>query len=399
MGTFRSLRHPDYRYMWLSTVCAAAGQWLQQVTLGWIAYEMTNSPLVVGSVNGFRSLPLLILGPFGGVAADRVDRKKLMITTQSGLVLASFIFGLTIVSGNAQIWHLFLFAGLTGVAWAFNMPVRQSVVPDLVPREDLMNAMALNTAGNNLMRVIGPSIGGILIAALGSADNLFFQSALYVAVTLLLVRLNLPPLKKKEVQTSPISDLKEGARFIWSHPTLRTQMMLALVPMLVAFPMASLMPLFAGDVLQVGVEGYGLMMAAPGIGAVTGTLTVASLGNVERKGRLILSAIVVQGLCLIVFSFTRWLPFTLLVLVVYGAAQMIYMTTNQTVIQLSAPSEMRGRVLGIYMLNQGMLPFGSMLAGLLATFTSVPLAILIMGISTTVFALAFFVRASSIRRL
>lgn len=399
ISTFRSLRHEDFRNLWMSTVTASAGQWIQQVTVGWVAYEMTGSPLFVGIANGLRSLPLLVLGPLGGVAADRVERKKLMVSTQLSIVATSLAFAFLLASGQAQIWHLFLFTFLTGISWAFNMPVRQSVVSNVVPRDDLMNAVALNSAGNNITRIIGPSIGGLLIAYLGSANNFFLQSAIYLIVTLLILRLRIPPVTKRESSSSVFADLREGAVYVWKHPTLRPQMILALVPMLIAFPSNSLMPIFAGDVLQVGVEGYGLMMGAPGVGAVIGTLTVASMRSVERKGLLILGAVAIQGICLILLSFTRIFPLSLLALVLYGAAQMSYMTTNQSVIQLSAPAEIRGRVQGLYMLNQGLIPFGSLLAGTLASFTSVPFTFLIMGIATTAFATAFMVRSPNLRRM
>lgn len=399
VATFRSLRHVDFRNLWMSTVTASAAQWIQQVTVGWVAYEMTGSPLFVGMANGLRSLPLLVLGPLGGVAADRVERKKLMMSTQICLIITSVIFALLLATGHANIWLLFLFTFTTGIAWAFNMPVRQSVVSNVVPREDLMNAVALNSAGNNVTRILGPSIGGLLIAYLGSANNFFLQSAIYVIVTLLILRLRIPAQVKRQETASVLADLREGIKYTWRHPTLRPQMILALVPMLIAFPMNSLLPIFAGDVLEVGVGGYGLMMGAPGIGAVIGTLTVASIRNVERKGLLILGAVALQGVCLILLSQTRLLPLSLLCLMFYGAAQMSYMTTNQSVIQLTAPEEIRGRVQGLYMLNQGLIPFGSLMAGTLASFTSVPFTYLVMGIATVVFATGFIVRSSSLRGL
>src|SRR6266508_3657710 len=157
-ATFESLRYRDYRLLWFGTLFSSSGQWIQQVSIGWLTYTLTGSPLLLGLVNGLRAVPLLLLGPFGGVAADRLDRKRLMLTTQLFLMTVTAIFATIIFTGHAHVWNIVVFSLLTGVAWAFNMPVRQSIVPNLVPRGALMNAMALNSAGFNLTRVVGPSL-------------------------------------------------------------------------------------------------------------------------------------------------------------------------------------------------------------------------------------------------
>ena len=174
--TFSSLRHRDYRLLWMGTLFSSSGQWIQQVSIGWLTYQVTGSPFMLGAVNGMRSVPLLLLGPFGGVAADRMDRKRLMLTTQLFLMAVTAIFATIIFTGHAHVWNITAFALLTGVAWAFNMPVRQSIVPHLVPREDLMNAVALNSAGFNVTRIVGPSLAGLLIAAIGIAGNFYLQA-------------------------------------------------------------------------------------------------------------------------------------------------------------------------------------------------------------------------------
>jgi MFS family permease len=347
-------------------------------------------------VNGFRSLPMLLLGPFAGVAADRFNRKRLMLTTQVGLVIATAAFATVIVSGRLEVWHLFAFTLLTGVGWTFNMPVRHSVVPNLVPREDLMNAMALNSAGFNISRILGPTMAGILIAVVGPGENFYLQSVAYLGVTLMVIQANIPA-ATRSASHSVRANLAEGAAFIWGHPTVRTQMTLALAPVVIALPYTSLLPIFARDVLQVGPEGFGLLMSAAGLGAVLGTLTLASLGDVERKGRLLLASVFALGACLIVFSFSRSFALSLLLQVLAGAVQMLYFTTNQTMIQLTTPDELRGRVMGVYMLNQGLLPLGSLFAGTLADVFDAPTAVLIMGSLVAAMALSFAVGARTLR--
>ena len=394
--TFRSLRHRDFRLLWFGTFFSGSGQWIQQATIGWLTYQLTGSPFLLGAVNGFRSLPMLLLAPFAGVAADRFERKRIMLTTQVALVIATATFATIIVTGRLEVWHLFAFTLLTGVGWTFNMPVRHSVVPNLVPHQDLMNAMALNSAGFNLSRILGPTIAGVLIATVGAGENFYIQSVAYLGVTLMVIQANIPP-ASRSASHSVRANLLEGAQFIWKHPTLRAQMTLALAPVVIALPYSALLPIFARDVLQVGPEGFGLLMAAAGLGAVIGTLTLASLASVERKGQLLLASVFGLGISLILFSFSRSFPLSLLLLVLVGAVQMVYFTTNQTIIQLTTPDELRGRVMGVYMLNQGLLPLGSLFAGALADLLDAPTAVLIMGTLVALMALAFAARARTLR--
>jgi MFS family permease len=396
-GTFRSLQYRNFRLIWIGTLFSSSGQWIQQITVGWLVYQMTGSGVLLGAVNGCRALPLLILGPFGGVAADRFDRKKLMLLTQLFLLVTAAVLGTIIVTGQLQIWHLFVFTLLTGVAWAFNMPVRQSVVPNLVPERDLMNALALNSAGFNVTRIVGPSLAGVLIAELGPAENFYLQALAYFCVSLTVSRLMVPEVKRASESGTVRQNLAQGAHYVWKHATLRTQMALALVPVVIALPYSTLMPIFARDILHRGPGGFGLLMAAPGLGAVIGTLTIASLSNIERKGRVLLGALFVLGLSLVAFSLSRIFAMSLVLLVLIGAAQMTYMTTNQTLLQLTIPNELRGRVMGIYMLNQGLLPLGSLLAGSMADLLSAPTAVLVMGTAVSLLAVGFAARAPSIR--
>ena len=397
--TFASLRYRDYRLLWFGTLFSSSGQWIQQVSIGWLTYTLTGSPFLLGIVNGLRAVPLLVLGPFGGVAADKLDRKRLMLTTQLFLMAVTAAFATIIATDNAHIWNIVLFSLLTGVAWAFNMPVRQSVVPNLVPRSALMNAMALNSAGFNVTRIIGPSLAGLLIAGVGIAGNFYLQALAYVGVATMVWQMRVPERTSAPKDISVRRHLAEGARFVWRHPTLRAQMTLALVPVVVALPYVSLMPVFAKDVLHLGPGGFGLLMAAPGLGAVIGTLTIASIGDVRRKGFLLFGSLLALAVGLVLFSQSRSFPLSLALLVVVGACQMTYMTTNQTLVQVSTPDELRGRVMIIYMLNQGLLPLGSLLAGALADVWSAPLAVTIMGGAVLVLAVAAFFRLPSMRTL
>ncbi|GMU39598.1 MAG: MFS transporter [Chloroflexota bacterium] len=398
LQAFHALRYRDYRLLWFSTLFSSSGQWFQQVTLGWLAYEMTGSALVLGLVNGLRALPLLLLGPLGGVAADRMDKRVLMVGTQAFLVVAALAFAALVIFGHVEVWHVLLFSALTGVGWALNTPVRQTLVSQIVPREELMHALALNAAGFNATRIAGPALAGVLIATLGPGENFLVQALAYAAVAALILPIRLPLAPGGSVAGLGAS-LVEGVRYVSRHPTLRTQLILVLVPVLVALPYTALLPVLARDTLGRGAGAYGLMVAAPGAGAVAATLVIASLTRVRRKGRVLLGAIGVLGAALLLVAVSRWFPVTLLALALVGAAQMTYTTTNQALMQLTTPPEYRGRVMGIYMLNQGLLPLGSVLAGVFTDLTEVHLTLAIMGGGVAAFAAVAYWRARSIREL
>jgi len=398
-STFRSLRHRNYRLLWIGTLFSSSGLWLQQVTINWLAFELSNSSFVVGLASGARSLPLLGLGPVGGVMADRYDKQKLMLFTQVMQLIATLVFGIIIIGGWVEIWHLFAFSLISGIAWALNMPVRQSVVPTTVPREDMMNAMALNSAGFNITRIVGPALAGLMIAQIGPGENFLVQSAAYLGVAITIMQLRLPEVKQASRDVNAWNNLKEGARYVWGHPTLRSQIALALIPVVIALPYIAILPQFNEDTLGGTAGSFGLLMAAPGLGAVVMTLVLASIKNMESKGLMLIGAVFGLGLSLIALSLARSLWVALPILVIVGAVQMAYMTTNQTVLQLSTPDEYRGRVMGIYMLNQGMLPLGSLFSGAVADLWSAPIALAVMGGLVAFMALVFFVRVPSIRNM
>jgi MFS family permease len=396
-GTFRTLKYRDYRLLWISTLFASGAQWVQQVTVGWLVYEMTDSAFLLGAVNGFRALPLLFLAPLGGVLADRTDRKALMQWTQVMLLIASAVMTVIIFMDRLEVWHLFTFTLVTGVGWAFNNPVRQSVVPNLIPKPELMNALALQSAGFNVTRIIGPSLGGVMLDHLGGGENFALQTFFYVGVIGMVAPMMIPALPQRQAVVSVKQNLKEGIVYVWRSNRLRVQLALAFVPTILAFPYMALMPIFARDVLGYGPGGFGLMSTAVGVGAVVGTLTMATLTNVKHKGRIMLGAVFVLGVSLILFSQSKDMELSLVILAFTGAAQMVYLTTNQTILQLAIPDDIRGRVMGIYMLSQGMMPLGGLLGGALADFTSAPTAVLIMGSLVCAMAVLFFVQAKDLR--
>jgi MFS family permease len=398
--TFSSLRHLDYRYLWSGTLMMSAGQWVQQVTLGWLLYDLTGNSMLLGALNGLRAVPFLVTGPMAGVAADRMDRRKLLLRTQWILIITALAMGMLVASPYFHVAHIFVFTLITGVAWSFTEPVRQSMIPSVVPKADLVNAIALNSGGFNLMKVIGPALGGALIALFGAAGNFFVQSIAYIGVLVMIYLMHIPKTSSEARQSSAMANLKEGFAYIWSTPAILALLTLAYVPRVFAVPYQTLMPVFQKDVLKVGPNGLGMLMAAPGVGAVIAVLTLASLANrLKRQGLFLVSSIVVLGFFLIVFSQVRVFSLALVTLVIAGAFQMFFLASTATILQLLVPDELRGRVMSLYMLDRGFMPFGALFAGTTAHFIGAPSTVAVMGVIVIVLALFVAWRVPTIRSL
>jgi MFS family permease len=400
LRTFSSLRHLDFRYLCAGTFMMSAGQWIQQVTLGWLVYELTGSSILLGILNGLRALPFLVTGPMAGVAADRMDRKKLLLRTQWVLIVTALIMGAMVASGLLQVWHVFLFTLITGVAWTFSEPVRQSMIPSVVPKADLANAIALNSGGFNLMKIIGPAAGGAMIAFFGAAGNFFVQAVAYVGVLVMLYLMHVPPTPPEARRSSALANLKEGFAYVWSTPAVLALMTLAYVPRIFAVPYQTLMPVFQKDVLGVGPEGLGLLMAAPGAGAVLAVLMLASVGSrLKRQGLFLVGSIILLGLFLVLFSQITSFPLALLALVAAGVFQMLFLASTNTMLMLIVPDELRGRVMSLYMLDRGLMPAGALFAGITAHFIGAPLTVAAMGTIVIILALVVAWLVPAIRTL
>ena len=377
----------------------SAGQWMEQIALSWMAYDMTNSPFMLGAINGMRAIPFLILGPWAGVAADRMSRKKLMILSQAWVMVLTGIMAFLILTGLVEVWHLFAFTFFNGVGWCFTQPVRQTLIPNLVPRADLMNAVALQSSAFNSTRIIGPTIAGILLAALGPGWVFGIKFFLYVFILSLLALMQVPPLPAVAHRPSPWGSLLEGFRYIGTSPTVLWLIILALIPMMFAMPVQSLMPVFARDVLEAGPKGYGILVSFMGAGALAGTLAVASLSDFRRKGLVLLLSMCALGIVLILFSQSVWMPLSLFLGIFVGGFQMTYMSLNNTLLHMNMTDDVRGRVMSIYMLDQGLAPLGSLFAGTVANFFGAPLAVSLMGLVCLTLALASLVKVPHIRQL
>jgi MFS family permease len=393
-----SLQHSDFRALWYSICMLSAGQWIQQVTLGWLVYEMTGSPVMLGLMHTLRSSPFLFAGPIAGVAADRMDRRKLLLMMQPLVAVAALTMGILTVNGWLQVWHVFVFTLFAATIWAFNNPIRQALVPNLVPRRDMMNAIALSSAAFNIFKVVGPALGGLLIAAFGPGGNFFLEFSIWMLVLFLFFRMRVPPTPPNARRESALANLKEGWVYIWRQPMLRTLLVASLVPPIFVVPAAQwLLPVFGKDVLHVGPAGLGMLMASGAVGAVLATAMLASLDSrLGNHGVLLVSFIGLMGASIMIFAYTTELWAACLILSINGFVQMVYYTVSNTMLQIIVPDQLRGRVNSIFMTQWGIGPAGTLLAGVAIEIVGPQTTLAAMGAAVVVLAVVLFWRAPSL---
>ncbi len=368
-GAFAALRVSNFAWFLLGTTLSNSAQWIQQVTLSWLVYDLTASGTMLGTLNLVRSLATLGLAPLAGVAIDRLPRRGLLGVANGWLFAVSLVFGFVLLGNPGVIWPLFVFALLGGVGQAVTVPLTQTLVFSLVPRSLAPGAVALVQTGWAVMRSVGPALGGFLILWVGPAGNFFVQASAYALVGLTILKLQLPP---KPPSTAPSGmtnassgSLREGFNYILGEPTTRAFLLMGWVLPLFIIPTFSAMPpIFAKDVFDGGPDTLGILLSGVGIGGIVGGFVSASLGQVDRRGLVQLVALLLLGLSLMAFalSTTLWMAFGCFVAA--GFFEMIYLTSNQTLLQLSIPDELRGRVTGIVSLNSGLMPIGALIAGI-----------------------------------
>ena len=399
LGTFSSLRHRNFRYLFASTFMASGGNWIQQITISWLAWDMTDSALMVGIITASRGLPSLITSPLGGVLSDRMDRRQLILIIQLTLGILALGFAFLVASGHLQIWHLFLFTFISGAGWTMNNPVRQSLVPDTVPKSDLMNAVALNSSAFQLFRIIGVVIGGQLIAFTGPSTNFMIQGIAYMFMAVLILQIHVPKRDNHvSQQESMFENFKGGVSYVRGEPTTLALILLGMIPALFVMPFINtLIPVFNDEVLNNGPKGLGNLMAMYAVGAMLGTFLLASLQNFQHKGQLLIGAAIASGFTLVAFGYTNWMPLSMFVLFLSGAAHMIYMATNNTLIQLTTPPEYRGRVLSLFFLDHALTPLGALFAGFLAWQYGSPFAFTVGGTIATSVVIMMAVRFRALR--
>ena len=396
-GTFAALRAPGFPWFITGTTLSNSAQWIQQVTLSWLIYDVTGSGAMLGTLNLVRSIATLGLAPLAGVAIDRISRRALLYMTYIWLLVISAIFGGVILVYPSVIWPLFAFTLLGGVAQALSMPLTQTIAFTLVPRPLAPSAVALVQTGWAVMRSLGPALGGFLILWFGPAGNFFVQAGAYALVALTVTQLRLPALKADAPGARRVG-LREGLDYIRRAPTTRAFLLMGWVLPLFIIPIFSaLPPIYAKDVFAGGPDTLGVLLSSIGVGGIVGGFFTASLGRLERRGLLQLGSLLLLSLSLIGFALSVTLWVAVVWFALAGFFEMIYLTTNQTLLHLSIPDALRGRVSGIVSLNAGLMPVGALIAGIGADLVGPrPIALLLSGIAGAI-AIIVYLASPTIR--
>jgi MFS transporter, DHA1 family, staphyloferrin A biosynthesis exporter len=386
-----ALAYREFRRLWAGSLFSWSGQWIQQAALGWVVYEITGSGALLGAVLGARAIPMLLLTPLSGVAADRWDRRRLMQGSQLLASGVSLAFGAALAAQAVGTWMLFAFTILMGASNVIDRPARMSTVFDLVPREVAMRAVALNTIGFSMMRILGPALAGYLIAAFGAAGSFFVQGALYGASALMVLLVVFPERKPKAPATA-FAEMMEGLRFAARDRRMRLLLALGALPFLLLVPVwSTLMPIYAKDVFAAGPQGLGLLLTAVGVGGTFGGFAANALARVERQGLVQAAWVIVMSAAIVGVAASPSIAWALAFTAIAGAAEMAHWASNAAVLQMSAPEAMRGRISSLLMLNPGLISVGALIAGPLADLLGVRGAsVALAGTATAAVVLLYF---------
>jgi MFS family permease len=372
-ATLRALKHRNFQLFFGGQLISVTGTWMQTVAQSWLVYRLTGSSLLLGTVGFVSQIPVFLVAPVGGTLADHHDRKRIVIGTQTASMLLAFVLAALTLTGRVQVWHILALAASLGVANAFDIPARQSFLVDMVGKDDLMNAIALNSSMFNGARIVGPAVAGILVALIGEGWCFFANAVSYLAVIAGLVVMRVERPFRKPPSGSALTQIVEGFRFVAHTGPIRAILLLLGLVSFVGMPYTVLMPIFADRILQGGARGLGILMSATGVGALLAALALASRAGVRGLGRWVAYSCGGFGSALVLFAFSRsfWLSTALLVPV--GFCMMLQTASSNTLLQTMVPDHLRGRVMSVYsMMFMGMAPFGALMAGALADRLGAP---------------------------
>lgn len=408
-GALRALRERDFRIFWVGLLVSATGSWMQNIAQGWLVYYLTHSPLWLGIIGFCGSLPMLVFTLPAGVVADRLRRRNVVMVTQTCAMLQAAAFGLLSYLGVIKPWHIAALAFSLGMVNSFDMPTRQAMVMELVPRrEDLLSALALQSSAFNVARLIGPAVGGVLIALIYELNHSYMRAVgacfLINAATFLVLIFGLaliparPPGMGKST-SSVWTDVKAGVRYVRRSPVMLTLMLMTGVSSLLGMPYAVMMPAFAQDVLKVGPVGLGRLVSSAGVGALAVAVVLSLWGHRWRRGRLATIGAFVFPVGLMAFALSRNFALSVACLALTGAGMMCFNVVTNTMMQTTPPPSMRGRVMGVRsFVFSGLAPMGNLEIGAMAKWFGPPVAVLAGGIACMLFAIGVFFRVPGLRR-
>lgn len=397
----RALHYKNYRLFFGGQGVSLVGTWMQQIAMSWLVYRLTDSAFLLGLIGFAGQIPTFLLAPVAGVFADRFDRRRLLVLTQTLAMLQAFTLALLTFTGHITIWHLIPLSVFLGLVNALDIPVRQSFVIDLVEnKEDLGNAIALNSVMFNGARLFGPSIAGLLIGVAGEAVCFLFNGISFLAIVMALLAMKVKERGRGSGTSSFLEGFRDGYSYTFGFPPIRYIILFLGLISLMGSSYLVLMPVFARDILHGGPHTLGFLMGASGIGALVGAVYLASRKTVRGLGRVIVIASSTFGAGLLVFALSRYTPVSLVVMLFAGFGMIVHMASSNTVLQTIVEEDKRGRMMSFYaMAFMGMAPFGSLLAGGLASAIGAPYTVAISGIACIAGSLLFLTRLASMRKL
>jgi MFS family permease len=408
----RALRHRNFQLFFGGQLISLIGTWMQTVAQSWLVYRLTGSGLLLGSVGFASQIPVFLIAPLGGITADRSNRQRVVIATQTASMVLAFILAALTLTHKVQVWHIFVLAACLGVVNAFDIPGRQAFLVDMVGKEDLMNAIALNSSMFNGARVIGPAVAGVLVARLGEGWCFFANGTSYIAVIAGLFLMNVHAPAKVSLHTSPFEHIMEGFRFVNKTAPIRALLMLLGVVSVTGMPYVVLMPIFADKILHRGGQEFasligshdlgavrlGILMGSAGVGALLGALTLAVRTGVKGLGTWVSVCCAGFGVSLILFAFSKSFWLSVLLLLPVGYFIMLQMASSNTLIQVMVPDALRGRTMAVYsMMFMGLAPIGALLGGALSDRLGAPWTVAIGGLASVFGAWWFSVQLPKVR--
>jgi len=401
MPILPAFRSRNYRLFFIGQGISLIGSWMTQIATIWLVYHLTNSPLLLGFVGFASQIPSFVLSPFGGVFVDRFSRHRILIGTQILSMIESLALAVLALSGVIQIWHIIVLSLFQGLITAFDSPARQAFVTEMVEKkEDLANAIAINSTMFNGARLIGPAVGGLLIASVGAAYCFLIDGLSYIAVIAALLAMRIKPKTINITTQNPLQRIKEGFVYAFGFPPIRAILLLLALVSLMGMQYTVLVPIFAEKILHGGPETLGFLMAASGVGALAGGTYLATRKSILGIGKLIALAPGILGTGLIALSLSRALPLSLLTMLLVGFGTILQIAASNTFLQTIVDDDKRGRVMSIYtMAFLGMIPFGNLLGGALADRIGAPNTLIIAGSACILGSAVFAQQLPNLRRL
>ena len=377
---FKAFQYRDFRLMWVGACASSIGTWMQIVAQGWLIYRLSHSARLLGLDQFLAGLPIFLLSPLGGVIADRKERRKILTISQYIQMASAGILTVLVAIGLTHVWPILCLSFVSGVAQAFGGPAYSALIPTLVEKEDMPNAIALNSIQFNLAVTVGPALAGITLARLGEKWCFGLNALSFVApiISLSMISARFLPVATKE---SMYKSLEQGIRFLLRHGSMVGLIVLAFLMTFLSMPMRTYIPVFVKDIFHRGPETYGNLLSLMGVGSICGSLGVASLGNIANKGRFALAMMIFLGLGIVGFSLSKRLPLSYAMLLLVGASMMAVFATVTSLVQLITTNEMRGRVMSVYnWAFRGGMPMGNIVSGWMVPMFTAPIVLAVNGL-------------------